>query len=170
MTVCQPSVVRYKEKGSQVLARLSIRDVDSCAPFKPTPSIEVSIALPKHGTIIGNNLSTPLHTHRPTRCGKSMPKPKQRYPTPPPPNQPTNPLPLLTSNLPARHPPKAPRQHHLRRLRGPVPAMGLAQIRHLHLPHLRRPAPRPRRPHLLRPLHPNGLVQARRTRPPRPWR
>ncbi len=56
----------------------------------------------------------------------------------------------------ARTPPEEPWKRNLRRLLCPFPAMGLSQIRHLHLPHMRRPTPRARRTYLVRPLNTNG--------------
>ena len=58
----------------------------------------------------------------------------------------------------ARTPPENPWKCNLRRLLCPFPAMGLPQVRHLYLPHMRRPTPRVRRTYLLRSLHPNGQL------------
>ena len=56
----------------------------------------------------------------------------------------------------ARTPPEEPWKCDLRRLLCPFPAMGLPQIWHLHLPHMRRPTPRARRPYFVRPLNSDG--------------
>ena len=55
--------------------------------------------------------------------------------------------------------PKAPRERPLLRLPRSVAAMGLAQIRHLHLPRMRRPASGTRRAHFIRAQYHDGRVQ-----------
>lgn len=55
--------------------------------------------------------------------------------------------------------PKAPRERPLLRLPRSVAAMGLAQIRYLHLPRMRRPASGTRRAHFIRAQYHDGRIQ-----------
>ena len=50
----------------------------------------------------------------------------------------------------------------MRRLHRRRPTMGLPQIRHLHLPRVRRDPPRVRRARLFRAVRTNGLLQGQR--------
>ena len=68
---------------------------------------------------------------------------------------------LSSCNLVGR-PPKGIKQQRVLRLRCPIATMGVSQVRHLHLPHVRRQASRPRRPHLLCPQRIDGCFQVGR--------
>lgn len=64
----------------------------------------------------------------------------------------------LSNNTASRHP-KRIRELSMLRLQCPFAAMGLPEVRHIHLPQLRRCPSRPGRAHFLRKIHLHGRLQ-----------